>query len=39
MFLSISIAKVYRKEKEKEFISEKDMFSSIMAIYQQHRSE
>jgi len=31
--------KVFRKEKDKEFIPEKNLFSSTMAIYQQRRSE
>ena len=31
--------KVFRKEKENEFIPEKDIFSSTMAIYQQRRSQ
>jgi Fe-S-cluster-containing hydrogenase component 2 len=33
----IEAVKVFRKEKNKEFIPEKDMFKSTMAIYQQRR--
>jgi len=35
----IEAVKVFRKQKEKEFIPEKDMFSSTMAIYQQRRNQ
>ncbi len=31
--------KVFRKEKDKEFLPEKDVFSATMAIYQQRRSQ
>jgi ferredoxin len=34
----VEAIKVFRKEKDKEFIPEKDMFSATMAIYQQRRS-
>jgi len=30
--------KVFRKEKDKEFIPEKDMLASTMAIYRQRRN-
>ncbi len=34
----VEAIKVYRKEKDKEFVPEKDIFSSTMAIYQQRRA-
>lgn len=33
----VAAVKFFRKEKDKEFIPERDMFSSAMAIYQQRR--
>lgn len=34
----VEAIKVYRKEKDKEFVPEKDIFASAMAIYQQRRA-